>query len=54
MSSVTITEVLEANEEALNGLNRLLPQLSTSASSLEMSSLQVGNAGVKNQLNKEI
>ena len=41
MSSVTITEVLEANEEVLNGLNRLLPQLSSSASSLNLSGLQV-------------
>ena len=48
MSSVTITEVLEANDEALNGLNRLLPQLSTSSSSLDLSSLQVGNEGGKN------
>ena len=43
MSAFTIDEVLEANEEALSGLNRLLPQLSTSAPALELSRLQVGN-----------
>ena len=54
MTSVIINEALEVNEEVLNGLNRLLPQLSTSASSLDLSTLQVGNAGVESQQNKQI